>query len=355
MIYIFGWFINYVSLMFWRLGLSRKIAFFSVFMFLGIIVTIRYSGTDTYPVYEIALYTMKSNSESYLLRGWEPGFVAISKLFLVITNSPVIALRLIGIVFIGFLFFLVLKADKSEILYLALWFFPVLVYQYGMNAVRAGLAMATLLLGWHALRRKNIRAFLFWGMTSILFHYSAVLPFMLLLFSRFSIGKLRTLGVIVFAFVLIVALMAFRQEYFLAKLILYSNYESTGSFSGFSKLILVSLIWVGMLLSPLKIMGKARATILILIPTLAFQGLALFSYAGLRLLEWMSFVAPLIAINEFDRAKKQPNRLFWLILGVGGLIGAGFVYRNFLIDYGGQLTGTPTPFLPYKTIFDVEL
>jgi hypothetical protein len=31
-------------------------------------------------------------------------------------------------------------------------------------------------------------------------------------------------------------------------------------------------------------------------------------------------------------------------------LGILFTYRNFLADYDGQVTGTETPFLPYRTL-----
>jgi hypothetical protein len=350
--YLLGWFANYFSLAIWTLGLPRWVAFLPTLLFCTAIISIRYSGTDTYGIYELTLDALKEGWKSDLITGWEPGFLLISKLLLSITDSPVLALRFIGIFFVGLLFAFFSRADRNELLYLSLWFFPVLVYQYGMNAVRAGLAMAVLLLAWQASRRGNHRAFLLWGLAALLFHYSALLPFLLLFLSGLSVSRVRTLILLVIALAFAAVLVASRQEYFLAKIALYSDYESPFSFSGLSRLILVTLVWMGVVLSPLGVGPKVRATALFLLPTLLFQGLAFFSYAGLRLLELMSFVAPLMAISEFDRARRPPGRTFWLILGIGGLLGAGFVYRNFLTDYDGQLTGTLTPFLPYRTIFD---
>lgn len=349
--YLLGWFANYFSLTIWTLGLPRWVAFLPTLLFYTIIILIRYSGTDTYGIYELALDALREGGED-LPAGWEPGFLIISKFLLSITNSAVLTLRFIGVFFVGLLFAFFSRADRNELLYLSLWFFPVLVYQYGMNAVRAGLAMAVLLLAWQASRRGNRRAFLLWGLAALLFHYSALLPFLLLFLSGFSISRVRTLILLVLALAFAAVLVASRQEYFLAKIALYSDYESPFSFSGLSRLILVTLVWMGVVLSPLGVGPKVRATALLLLPTLLFQGFAFFSYAGLRLLEWMTFVAPLMAIGEFDRARRPPGRTFWLILGIGGLLGAGFVYRNFLTDYDGQLTGTLTPFLPYRTIFD---
>ncbi len=350
--YVLGWIITYLALGLWRLHLPRRIAFLPAFLFFAVVIGIRYSGTDTYGIYELSLGTLSDGLKSNVLAGWEPGFLILSKLLLFITHSPMLTLRFVGIFFMGLLFVFFLKADRNEILFLSLWFFPVLVYQYGMNAVRAGLAMAILLLAWQALRRGSLSAFLGWGLVAFLFHYSALLPFLLLFLSRLSLSRMRTLVFLVLALVFVAILVVSRQEYFLAKLALYSNYKSPFSFSGLSRLILVTLVWLSVVLSPLGVGPKIKATVLFLLPTLLFQGFALFSYAGLRLLEWMSFVAPLMAINEFDRARRPPGSMFWLMLGIGGLLGAGFMYRNFLTDYGGKLTGTLTPFLPYRTIFD---
>ncbi|BDG18486.1 hypothetical protein TthSNM11_06890 [Thermus thermophilus] len=97
---------------------------------------------------------------------------------------------------------------------------------------------------------------------------------------------------------------------------------------------------------------KLRAWAVIFGLGVFFQGLAFVSYAGLRFLDLVAFTTPLVLLREFDHAKKRPGRSFWWGVGVAGIIGAVFFLRNALADYNGQLTGTLTPFLPYRTVFD---
>ncbi|GLV47212.1 hypothetical protein TJA_03860 [Thermus sp. LT1-2-5] len=149
-----------------------------------------------------------------------------------------------------------------------------------------------------------------------------------------------------------VAMLGLRFEYFEAKLSLYSDYETPFSFSGLSRFALVIFLWIAFAMSSVPLAQKVRMFFWVVGPSVVFQVLAMVSYAGLRFLELMTFVAPLVLLREYERWKLAPDRVFIRALIVAGVLGAVAVYRNFLVDYDGQLTGTLTPFLPYRTIFD---
>ncbi|WP_158539598.1 EpsG family protein [Meiothermus sp. QL-1] len=361
-VYILGLATSYLSIALWQLRvLVNRVVFSLPILFIGLIIVFRYSGTDTYGIYENILKSILEGQESELLSGLEPGFVTLSKISLWITGSEIWALRFIGLIFILLVLGFIVRADKLEIKFAFLYFIPLLIYQYGMNAVRAGLALALTLLAWQALRRGNWALFGFLGTVSLLFHYSIALVLGLILLGEIlrASPKLPRLIVILLGFTTITSLLLLtRWDYFESKITLYSDYESPYAYSGLSRTGIILLIWVLFLIA---VVNKTKTTFtpvirtftLVVLPSLIFQGLALVSYAGLRLLELMTFVVPLVLIRELDHTKKA-GKTFWVGLALAGLIGAGFVYRSFLVDYNGQLTGTLTPFLPYRTIFDYK-
>jgi len=353
MVYVLGWALNYFGLFAWYTGIRQKPILAVGLLYMGVLIVIRYSGTDTF-LYETALRAMLEGSLPDAIKGWEPAFVYLSKFFLWLTGSEVWAVRLIGLVFVFVLFIYLFGADRVELKLLFLYFIPVFVYAYGMNGVRAGLGMAFFLLSWQALRRDKWPSFLLLGSIALMFHYSMLLPLALMTIFRLKLNLTRafaTLIPILFAFFMIFLL---RQEYFESKFALYTAYKSPSSSFGISRLILILLVWLAFSISKVPLIAKGRTFIGLVGLTVGFQVLALWSYAGLRFLDLMFFVTPLVLILEYERYKLSPSRAFWLTLGLAGLLGAAFAYRNFLSDFDGQLTGTPTPFLPYRTIFNYQ-
>lgn len=354
MVYLLGWALSYFSLLLWYAGVRSRIFFVFTFCYLAALIVIRYSGTDTYPIYERILRDMLEGIPNELIQGLEPGFVLLSKSLLWLTNSEVWAVRGIGVIFIMILLVYLFRADRTEILFLFLYFVPVLVYQYGMNAVRAGLGLALMLLAWQMLRRNHWWSFAFLALLSLLLHYSLVLVLALFLFFETKIRDWRTVAIIGISVAALIMLILLNREYFESKLSLYSDYNSPSELSGLSRFVLIGLLWVFFALSSRFFWPKIRTFIGLVAPAVGFQMLASISYAGTRFLELLTFVTPLILIRELEKTGKIPGRVFWLGLTVVGLLGAAFLYRNFLSDFDGQMTGTPTPFLPYRTIFDYQ-
>lgn len=319
-----------------------------------VIIAIRYSGTDTYGIYEQLLKTLLEGRSNTLTEGLEPGFLFLSKLLLWVTGSEVLAVRGIGVVFIALLVAYLLRADRIELKLMFLYFVPVFLYQYSMNGIRAGLGLAVILLAWQEVRRGRWGWFVLLGMVSLMLHYSMALPLALLIVFGTQLKSSRLILVLGLMVAAVVVLITVRREYFESKLLLYTGFDSPQDFSGVSRLILVILVWLFFAASALSFGAKVRMFVGLVTLSLGFQALALFSYSGLRLLELMAFVAPLLMIREYDRRQIAPSKIFWVGLAIAGLLGAAFVYRNFLSDFDGQLTGTETPFLPYRTLFDYK-
>lgn len=354
MVYLLGWLLNYYAFLLWKIRLRYRLIFLIPISFIGTVIFIRYSGTDTYPIYEVAFRALIDNETDTIIEGWEPGFVLLAKVLLALTGSEIWAVRGIGVFFILCLMIFVVRADKTELKYLALYFVPIFVYQYGMNAIRSGLALTVLLLGWQALRRRKWVSFILLSLMAFTFHYSVALIIALLVITEIELRNKRAIyGVGIFV-LLIGFAIGFRYGYFEAKLDLYRAYESPSSISGVSRSGLIALLGAFFLFSPLPVKRKMWIFGWLMVLTLFFQVLSFYSYAGLRFVDLILFISPLALIREFDRNGREPARVFWVGLGVVGLFGAATVYRNFLSDFDGQMTGTLTPFLPYRTVFDYE-
>jgi len=359
MIYIVGWIASYSTYLLVALmgshgtRLGRWLLIMPMLIF-GAIIGFRNSGTDTQLIYEPILYNMLRGIPSPVAQGWEPGFQLVTKGLLWLTNSEAVSLRLVGVIYVGLLLVFLMRADKVEVAVLFLYYLPLFVYQHGMNTVRVGLAGALFMLAWQALRRK--RASIFWllALSSTMFHYSMVIPILILIFifSEYKLLSWKTFVAMFAIFAVFSAVVVWREDYFLTKLKLYSSFEAPSSLSAVSRVALICFLSTVFTIDKVPISVRVKTFIGLTVVTLMFQALVLVSYAGTRMVDLMTLLAPLLLIRQFDLVGRSPSKLFLWSLGFAGLIGAGFVYRNFATDFDGQVSGTPSPFLPYRTIFD---
>jgi hypothetical protein len=357
MIYIVGWIASYLTYLLVALmgshgtRLGRWLLIMPMLIF-GAIIVFRNSGTDTQLIYEPILYDMLRGTPGPVAQGWEPGFQLVTKGLLWLTNSEVVSLRLVGVIYVGLLLVFLMRADKVEVAVLFLYYLPLFVYLHGMNTVRVGLAGVLFMLAWQALRRK--RASIFWllALSSMMFHYSMVIPILILIFSEYKLFSWKTFVAMLVIFAVLAAVVVWREDYFLTKLNLYSSFEARSPLSAVSRTALICFLSTVFAIDKVPIFVKVKTFIGLTVVTLMFQALVLVSYAGIRMVDLMTLLAPLLLIRQFDLVGRSPSKLFLWSLGFAGLIGAGFVYRNFATDFDGQVSGTPSPFLPYRTIFD---
>jgi hypothetical protein len=103
--------VGYVLSYLWERVSRRRGFLLLLFSPLVLIVVLRYSGTDTYGVYEVALWhTFRTG----LPTGFEAGFDALFRSLLGLTGSPVWAVKGVGVLF-GFLLALFLsRSDPLE-------------------------------------------------------------------------------------------------------------------------------------------------------------------------------------------------------------------------------------------------
>jgi len=78
--------------------------------------------------------------------------------------------------------------------------------------------------------------------------------------------------------------------------------------------------------------------------TLSFWALAIYSYAGLRLLDLITFVFPLTILSAYQEKGLSFDIIISIAFFAAGILSVAAFYRSILIEFPG-----PTPFLPYKT------
>jgi len=353
MVYLIGWVFNYIVLFLFAFRTRAKLIGFYLLLILTCISFFRDSGTDTRTYESFAHSFLYGHDNTEIMKGLEPGFNFLLGLLTQISDSEVIAIRLVAVVFSLLLLVFLIRSDRSERLYFFAYFLPSFFYAYSMNVIRTGIGLAFFLLAWQLLRRNKRIGFWFYSLLAISFHYSMLVLIVLLYFFeqiKFSFNKIFGFSLII---ICILTLFIVRQDYFADKLLLYLNFASPSVLSGLSKTVVIFMLLGAFAYSKCQFSLKVRYVLLMTALTVGFQVLAMYSYAGLRLLDLMAFVTPLILLRAFDQLNLPCSYSFFLGLVFTGMVNVAALYRNFIADYNGQITGTETPFLPYKTIFDI--
>jgi len=355
MIYLVFFAIHYWSVALWRMG--RNLFFAGMPFLVGaILLFIRNSGTDVEAYEQIIRYFANVGFTEALRHGMEPLFVALSLLLYVLTESEALALRAIGILYSGILWLFFVRGDRVEQLLLMLYIFPAFYLPYGMNAVRAGLGIAFFLLGWQAWRRGRRETAAFFWVLATLTHYSIfILIGFLILGELLFLTNIRRVVKWIPFLLASTLILALSIDWIQGKVELYTSHSQHVSFlSGLSSLSIM-LCFIGFSLF-------LRKGVKVLFPHILWGFLAVLiwilgwitsSYAFLRIIDLMVFATPLLLIEWYHHRIRHVPAKWWLVALLAGLLEVGFFYRNALMDYGGAVTGTQTPFLPFQ-ILDLE-
>jgi hypothetical protein len=333
----------------YSLGFRSRLLLFLPLVYVGIVIVLRDSGTDV-RAYEQVLRGLLHEGSSAWITGWEPLFFLLAKLGLWVFGSEVEALRFIGGFYVLVLAFFLVRADNRELLIFHLHYLPLFIYSYGMNVVRAGLATAVFLLAWQSLRRGDRRSFFLFSLASFLLHYSTALLFLFAYGNEVRFKVWRDFLPLLLVFAVIFGSVFVYLDYFEVKLALYSSSEAPSPISGLVRTALVVLLWVFFAGGRVPLKAKIKSFTFLVLPTIILQVLTFWSYAAVRLVDLMLFLAPLVLVREYDMLGRSPPRLFRVGLALVSFLGILFTYRNFLADYDGQVTGTETPFLPYRIL-----
>jgi hypothetical protein len=334
----------------WLARFRFKIFAYISLLVLGFIATLRGNvGNDTLMVYEPMARSILAGVFRQGLM--EPGLPLILKSLLLLSISPAIAVRILSIIFTILIFVFIAKADRTEFYYLLTFMFP-LFFTYSMNIIRFGIASALLLLEFQYQRRNKWLGAVIFSVLSLIFHYSMLIPILLLYFFSFRAPSYRLSLYFVVIMVIVAVIVYFSEYYFYAKFTMYVEASRLPNItSGISKVLVNLVLIFGVFFSRLPATKKRLLIFVIFGLTTIFWVLTQYSYVGLRFLDLIAFSTPLLIIRVYDQSNLKIDSAFKLSLLVCGIIIVVFLYRNFLADYGGIQTATLSPFLPYHTIF----
>ena len=301
-------------------------------------------GTDTFIYRLIIANRISFESGQPLL---EPGFLRVVDLIARFQSDPSIIVNLISLVFFGMIGIFALRADRQELAYVLLYFAPQHFIMYSMNGLRIGLASSGFLLAFQSWRRHE------WGRAVIAvaigvsFHYTLVVAIVIFLLGRKIFGRwyhilgriLVVVGVAVFA-VLAEAYVADRGARYLAAP------DFSVSTSGISALIVLVLI-PGARSLPIPVERWRAISVSLVVLVVGSLVFSWYSVAGLRLLDIVVWIGPLLYLTECDFEKTGRFRPFAISLGLAGFIGGMAVLRNLWSTAGRGIS----PFVPYHHLW----
>lgn len=339
MVYLIGWGLIYYSLAVHAVAVYRGRAFgvLIICFFAGVAVLRGATGTDT-QAYESIFSSFLTGDTSV---GLEPGFAILGFLVSDLLGSAELGVRAVSALFYVLVFFYYVRADRNEGFYFLAYLVPAYFYSYSMNVLRLGIASIVFLLAVQALRRCRLFAAGSTMLAAVSFHYSIL----------FSIGFL---GVIFFArigffrllfvFLAVILFFYFSGDYIALKIGVYSDFEANEKYSGLSKVLVVLIFVVGVFFSRIPAPSRWRIGVLSVFFLMFSVWIAMFSYAGLRLLDLVAFVLPVVIVFAHSRSGVDFNWEVKSAFLLSGLASAGAVYRGFLGEEGvGE-----SPFLPYE-------
>lgn len=342
MVYLFGWLATYFGLTLQGLSKYRgRIFIYCLLAYFAGLAFIRGNvGTDTVN-YELMLADI---AHGYVWDGREPAFVALGLLLVSVFPTAEVATRVIALVFFALLTVFVFRSDRNERFLLMAYILPAFAYLYSMNVLRIGLASAFLLLSVQQIRVRGSTSALKVGLLTFLFHYSSVLSLIYIDISQRAWLKFTSFFVMLFLLTLAGGAFLTAEFYMMDKVAQYQTAQVPGVLSGLSKIIIVILFVAGIMSGKLPTMEKAKLILLGLTFTLLGWFFSQFSYAGLRVLDLISFTMPLSILASYSRVGFEFERPIKTIMVASGILSAFSIYRGFILEYGEG----KSPFLPYE-------
>lgn len=314
---------------------------------MGLVAILRGTvGTDT------VAYAQQSalvRSSGFFVPGIEPLFGGLLKILQQTGWTDTGVVRLVSVVDVGLLLVYIRRSVFNERYLLLSAILPAFFYEYTMNALRIGLASVLFLLAMQDLSRRHKL-----GAPSVLLsigacltHYSALLYpiFFLAVLRRWSM-RLLLGGVIVGVLALVVFFLV-HPPYLMAKLQSYVGFRAPSRLSGLSSVVQIVLVLFAAWKSTLSHSMKLQLITVALVVAGGFLGVVQFSYAGLRLLELIVFLTPVVFVCAHELENKPMNGPARFGLLAFGTISAVFIFRRFLVESPDSLA----PFLPYHLIF----
>lgn len=341
--YIIGWLLVYMSLLLWSAAEYRGRLFIAVtLIYLCVITVIRGDvGTDTL-FYENLLQLRNLGHEGPF---WEVAFWTPLATLARVVDSEQYAIRFVGILFFGILLIYLYRSTEDERFVLVSYVIPVFAYQYGMNALRLGIASIFILIVTQELSRRNSSKMIPLLVLPNFIHITTFLSsvFIVSIIYRGAFLK-KMIGVLILLILGGIASIVL-EKYFENKLDVYEIQYAPSSASGISKIIVIITLMGGVASGRLPIIIKTN----ILLFTAVFSVFAAFvvvhSFAGLRLLDLISFALPVAILCSYKLNLLQFDKNIKTFFVIAGILGSLAVYRNIILEP----SDSESPFFPYRT------
>lgn len=329
--YITPYFISLITLFFHRFNQKYYRLIFLIFLTPSFFIAIfrGLTGIDT-PTYLRIIENLSIDDfqEKY---STEPGFYLLSYSINYFTKNNVITLSIITALFCSIFYFAFSKNKRSIFICCSL-IFPYFFFDMSMNGIRYGFSFCLAVI---ALNNRENKYFIPFVISSLLFHSSSIFIFLFLEFSKKIKGNFLKIALFsIFA----LSFFALNIDYLSEKFGQYLNYSTPNESSGISSVIttlLISFIY-------LTFIRNNNLLVILLLVTTAFGYIvSQYSYAGLRILNIINFIAMISIIYNTDENTKYSFLLNTSLISTG-LICFSFKMRNFLNPGDSE-----APFIPY--------
>ena len=271
------------------------------------------------------------------IRMFEPLFEGLILFFSSFLDSPRAVLAALGALTTAFLVMGATQKNQS-LLFFCAFIIPVYYFDMVMNGVRYGLSFAIVFWALIYLRDGKEKRFMAWVVVASLIQSSGGLLGLML-----YVLHSRRWRVLIGCTILFAVGFAGAYPYFMAKLQNYSEIYTESVFSGLSTLIVtVAALFIWMLDPGTRKNTFSACCILLGVSFLMF-GVAQYSYAGLRLLQLVSFATFLYFIISMSSSRVTLSNVSKAaLLGVAVI---AFILK--MKNFADSFNEGPSPFVPY--------
>jgi len=313
-------------------------------------------GTDTY-AYHTMFTEFGDENLSDIILIVEPMFAALIKVTALLSDDPFVFTALIGLIQ-GFLLAQVVATSKHPLDFLLIYA-TIFYLSFHFNILRAGTAILLLILAMRIPKEdKNQSMFYVFGVTAILFHYSAIIGFLPLLIFRLATTRSRAMIV-----ALLVSFLAFTYyaipagELVPVRYLAYADILAADASSSISLSLVLGLPLYLMLYISAVNRANLFVLTLVFVVWLAIRWLtSVFSLVGR--VEVIINSLLLFSIIEFALTGWRYKLRKVAIIGLtvmwfaGSLV--GLKEESAILDNLGVTTGiySMSPYVPYKFIWD---
>lgn len=280
----------------------------------------------------------------------EPGFYYLAKIFTSLTDDATLAVNSFSILFFAFAVIYVLRATRTEMIYFFAYFAPQSFIMYSFNGLRVGIATMVFILALQFWRREKRVKSLGLLLFAVSFHYTIILAITIYFLFIEPLRRRRYLLQKLLTLTFIGAMVVLLNDYLLDKKDSYSTFGALSPLAGISYLIKLPLLMTFIWKLPVP-RNEIRSKFYLSMGLLGAGLLLSFqSYAGLRILNIIDWLVPLLFIYSVKTGENVGSR-FHSGLALVGFVGALGVLRN-IAGSTQEAVGSQSPFLPYHFMWE---